>query len=225
MLRRQLLIGAGIAPLFPSLPGKPFAQALEQPGAPDFEHGDVHLPPAARIERRGQIEHRGEEIHMPRAVRVKRGEPIEILGDEVHGLLEGGIVLVSHTTATPTSTELQQALRLINDERAKIGAAPLTLNSSLTCAAQGHAKYMSDFRRCSHTGSGGSTFVQRVEACGYRSWRALGENVACGYTTWSAAMTGWMNSSGHRANILSRSYREVGLGRYSHYYVQDFGAR
>jgi uncharacterized protein YkwD len=222
MFRRQLLIGAGIAPLLPSLPGKSLAQAMEELEAAEPEH-EVHVPPAARVKRGEPVEHEGEELHMPRAVLVKRGGQIELLGDDVHGSLESGIVLVSHTTTTPSSTERQQALRLINNERTRVGLASLTLDSRLSCAAQGHARYMSRAGRCSHTGSGGSTFIQRIEACGYRSWSYLGENVACGHSTWSAAMRGWMNSSGHRANILSRNFRNVGLGRYNHYYVQDFG--
>jgi uncharacterized protein YkwD len=124
-----------------------------------------------------------------------------------------------------SSTELQQALRLINNERTRRGVAPLILASKLNCAAQKHARYMSTARRCGHTGSGSSTYVQRIEACGYKSWRYLGENVACGHSTWSAAMRAWMNSSGHRANILSPRFRNVGLGRYNHYYVQDFGTQ
>ena len=134
MLRRQLLIGAGIVPLLPSLPGKTLAQALKEPEAPDFEHGGVHLPPAATVERGGRIEHHGEGIHIPRAVRIERGGQIEILGEEGKGSLRDGIVLVSHTTTTPTSTERQQALRLINNERATVGLAPLLLDSRLNCA-------------------------------------------------------------------------------------------
>ena len=161
----------------------------------------------------------------PEAADHERGGRIETLGEDVRGSPEGGIVLVSHTTMTPTGAELRQALQLINNRRARAGVAPLTLDSRLTCAAQGHARYMYRARVCGHAGSGGSTPVRRIEACGYRPWLHLGENVACGYSTWSAAMTTWMNSSGHRANILSPRFRNVGLGRYGHHYVQDFGAR
>jgi hypothetical protein len=49
MLRRRVLIGAGIAPLLPLLSGKPLAQVVVDPKTADFEPGDIHIPPAARI--------------------------------------------------------------------------------------------------------------------------------------------------------------------------------
>jgi hypothetical protein len=227
VLRRRLLIGAGITPLLWSLSGRFLAQAVEEVGAEaaDPELGKIHVPPAAMVGRGGWVEHHGEELRMPCAVRIEPDGLIETLGNDVHGSPERGIVLVSHTTATPTNTELRQALRLINNERARNGRDPLTLDPRLSRAAQRHAKYLNDARVVSHTGSGGSTFVGRIEAAGYKPWRHLGENVAQGYSTWSSAMAGWMRSSGHRANILSRNFRNVGLGRYNHYYVQDFGAQ
>lgn len=227
MLRRRLLIGAGLAPLLPSQSARSLAQAMEEleAEAADPARGGFHGPPAAAAGRGGLVERHGEGLHLPRAVRIERGGRVETLGDDAYGLPEGGIVPVSHAAATPTSSELRQALRLINDERARAGRGPLTLDSRLNRAAQGHARYMSDAGVLSHTGRGGSTFVERIEAAGYEPWRHLGENVARGYGTWSAAMTGWMGSSGHRANILGRNFRNVGLGRYGHYYVQDFGAR
>lgn len=227
MLRRRLLIGAGLAPLLPSLSARSLAQAMEeaQAEAADPERGGFRGPPAAPVGRGGLVERHDEGLHLPRAVRIERGGRVETLGDDVHGSPEDGIVLVSHTTTTPTSTELRQALRLVNNERARAGRAPLTLDARLSRAAQGHARYMNDARVLSHTGRGGSTFVRRIEAAGYEPWRYLGENVARGYGTWSAAMAGWMGSSGHRANILGRNFRNVGFGRYNHYYVQDFGAR
>lgn len=227
MLRRRLLIGAGLAPLLPSLSGRSFAQAVREAGveAADPGRGEVHVPPAATVGRGGRVGHHGEGLRMARAVRIERGGQVEALGDDAYGLPEGGIVPVSHAAATPTGSELRQALRLINDERARAGRGPLTLDARLSRAAQGHAKYMSDAGVVSHTGRGGSTFVRRIEAAGYEPWRHLGENVARGYGTWSAATAGWMGSSGHRANILGRNFRNVGLGRYGHYYVQDFGAR
>ncbi len=206
MLRRQLLVGASFVPLLQVLPGESLAQIVQRPEG-------------------GGLPEHDEELRVPPAVRTRHGGQIETLGADVHGSLESGIVHVAHVSTTPGSTELQQALRLINNERTKRGVAPLALDSRLRCAAQGHARYMSTARVCGHTGSGGSTFIQRIEACGYKPWRYLGENVACGYSTWSAAMKVWMSSSGHRANILSPRFGNVGLGRYNHSYVQSFGAR
>jgi uncharacterized protein YkwD len=223
MLRRQLLMGASVAPLLPALPRTSFAHAVAEVAIE--RDADTCIPPAAKAEHSGPIEHHGEELRVPSAVRIERGGQIETLGDDVHGVLEDGIVLVSHTTARPTATELRNALKLINNQRIKRGLGPLALTAKLNCAAQRQANHMSTARRCGHIGSGGSNAAQRAEACGYKPWRSIGENVACGYSTWSSAMNAWMGSPGHRSNILSSRYRHVGLGRRNHYYVQVFGAQ
>jgi hypothetical protein len=83
----------------------------------------------------------------------------------------------------------------------------------------------------SHTSLDGRQFNQRIAAAGY-SYSTVGENIACGYSTPQAVMNGWMNSSGHRANILSASFCDIGVGyafgaasSYGHYWTQDFGRR
>ncbi len=101
-------------------------------------------------------------------------------------------------------------LRLTNEERAKAGCPALATNERLAGAAQKHTDWQS-VNGMSHTGEGGSTAGTRATAAGY-GWRMVGENVAFGYATPEAVMTGWMNSSGHRANILNCSYRELGIG-------------
>jgi uncharacterized protein YkwD len=80
----------------------------------------------------------------------------------------------------------------------------------------------------SHVGSNGSTMTQRVQGAGYVGWTSLGENVAAGYPTVTAVMSGWMGSTGHRANLLSTSYQHVGVGRAPSgsgalYWTQNFG--
>ena len=80
----------------------------------------------------------------------------------------------------------------------------------------------------SHTGSDGSDMVARAENAGYRNWTAVGENVAYGYDSETAVLTGWMNSPGHRANILNPAYTHVGSasavgGSGTRYWSQDFG--
>jgi len=73
-----------------------------------------------------------------------------------------------------------------------------------------------------HVGSDGSTLSDRINATGY-SWYRIGENIASGYLTSNSVHNGWMNSSGHRANILNSSYTEIGLARSGNYWVEDFG--
>ncbi|WP_420627188.1 CAP domain-containing protein [Candidatus Leptofilum sp.] len=116
--------------------------------------------------------------------------------------------------------EAQVVVDLINDEREKAGCAPLQVNSKLVAAAQGHSEDMAFNDFFSHTGSNGSSPGQRIAAQGY-SYSTWGENIAAGYSTAASAVNGWMNSSGHRANILNCNYQETGVGYY--YLANDTG--
>ena len=73
----------------------------------------------------------------------------------------------------------------------------------------------------SHTGSDGSTFDSRISATGY-SYRMAGENIAAGAATAEAVMELWMNSPGHRANILNCGYTQIGVG-YAYNAGSDYG--
>ena len=84
-------------------------------------------------------------------------------------------------------------LRLTNDERRKVGALALCLNSQLNTAAQRHTDDMASTGRLPHTGSAGSSVGQRVTRAGY-SWIAVAENVARGQSDGAAAVRGWMTA-------------------------------
>ncbi|MGQ9926831.1 MAG: CAP domain-containing protein [Chloroflexaceae bacterium] len=142
----------------------------------------------------------------------------------------------SQSSSEPTITD--QVLARLNAERARVGCQPLSLDSRLMRAAQQHSEDMAVNNFFGHTGSNGSTLVQRINAVGY-SWSAAAENVAAGYATPQAVMEGWMQSDGHRRNILNCRYVHVGIsyvyqaddaplaGRqypYYHYWTQVFGA-
>jgi uncharacterized protein YkwD len=118
---------------------------------------------------------------------------------------------------------IELALTRINELRRQAGAAPLTLNAQLNAAALGHAKDMAAKGYFSHTSLDGRTPGQRIAATGYR-YGAYGENIAGGYANWNAAITAWMGSAGHRANLLNTRYKDVGLGLKNRYYVTDFAA-
>ncbi|MGW2645332.1 CAP domain-containing protein [Streptomyces sp. NPDC001393] len=127
----------------------------------------------------------------------------------------------------PTATAsgaTARVVQLVNAERAKVGCHPLTVNAELTKAAQAHSADMAAHQNMSHTGSDGSSPGDRITAAGY-AWSAYGENVAYGYATPEQVMNGWMNSPGHRANILNCSYQEIGVGlaQPGSYWTQDFG--
>jgi len=129
---------------------------------------------------------------------------------------------------TPSNFQ-QDILNLVNAERKKAGLQPLKLNSQLAQAAQNHTNDMVSKGYFSHTSPSGGKMVMRVKATGY-AYTSIGENIAAGNATAAGTMTQWMNSSGHRANILNPKFKELGVGyapsqdQYKHYWTQVFGA-
>ncbi|SCL58534.1 CAP domain-containing protein [Micromonospora chersina] len=136
----------------------------------------------------------------------------------------------SGTGATTTSTkgltaELREVVDLVNQERAKAGCKALTVDDKLTLAAQRHSQDQADHKTMSHDGSDGSDVGDRLDRVGY-AWRSYGENVAWNQQSPAAVMDAWMNSPGHRANILNCSFTEIGVGvarSNGPYWTQDFG--
>lgn len=114
--------------------------------------------------------------------------------------------------STPgSSTVAGEVLSLVNAERAKAGCAALTSESHLVAAAQKHTDLQADQNTMSHQLPGEASMGDRVTAAGYR-WRSVGENVAAGYPSAASVMDGWMNSPGHKANILNCDFEEIGVG-------------
>ncbi|HEY6780470.1 MAG TPA: CAP domain-containing protein [Thermoleophilaceae bacterium] len=113
---------------------------------------------------------------------------------------------------------VRSTLCLLNAERDKQGAPPLRLNSRLAKAALGHARDMARKDYFAHDSQSGANFVDRIKRTGYLNgvgtW-TVGENIA--WATGSAAspraiVQAWMHSAGHRANILSGAFHEIGIG-------------
>ncbi|MEW2590809.1 CAP domain-containing protein [Micromonospora aurantiaca] len=132
-------------------------------------------------------------------------------GGSSSGGSSGGSTSTKATATTGLSAELQKVVTIVNQERAKAGCKALTVNAKLNLAAQRHSQDQADHRKMDHTGSDGSQPWDRVKAAGY-SYRMVGENVAWNYQTPAAVMEGWMNSEGHRKNILNCSYTQIGVG-------------
>ncbi|MER5961487.1 CAP domain-containing protein [Streptomyces sp. NPDC002057] len=125
------------------------------------------------------------------------------------------------------SSAADQVVALVNEERAKAGCGPLTVNATLTRAAQGHSEDMAARDFFDHTNPDGAGPGERVTAAGY-PWSTYGENIAMGQSTPEQVMDSWMNSPGHRANILNCDFKEIGIGLHSSggpYWTQVFGAR
>ncbi|MCM1966504.1 CAP domain-containing protein [Streptomyces sp. G1] len=126
-------------------------------------------------------------------------------------------------SAAPSGA-LAEVLALVNQERAAVGCPVLTVNEKLAKAAQDHSEDMAAHSNMSHTGSDGSDPGQRITRAGYQ-WRTYAENVAYGYPTAAQVMEGWMNSPGHKRNILDCDLEEIGIGlaQPGQYWTQDFG--
>ncbi|XYW67895.1 SafA/ExsA family spore coat assembly protein [Oscillospiraceae bacterium LTW-04] len=120
--------------------------------------------------------------------------------------------VLSIPTLSNTVTEYEtEVVRLVNIERAKNGLKPLTMNWELSRVARYKSQDMHDKGYFSHTSPTYGSPFNMMTNFGI-SYRAAGENIAMGYSTPQAVVTGWMNSPGHRANILKSSFTQIGVG-------------
>jgi len=119
---------------------------------------------------------------------------------------------ITPPTAAPVSTPiLTEMLNAVNAERSNEGLGALCYNNKLIDAAQIHSDDMAGGGFLSHTGSDGSSPFQRMTDAGF-NWNSAAENIAAGQQTVESVMTAWMNSPGHKANILGVSSKYFGLG-------------
>ncbi len=136
----------------------------------------------------------------------------------------------AQTSLTPYE---QQVFDLVNQQRAANGLQPLTLDSRLVNAARSHNNAMIQKNEFSHQVTGELPLCttgasnDRYDAVGY-GWTMCAENIAAGQRTPQDVMNAWMNSSGHRANILNPNLKNIGIGyttggSYGTYWTQDFG--
>jgi len=122
-------------------------------------------------------------------------------------------------TATPTPSTAPtgnaaleaEVVTIVNTERAKAGCPAVTADDRLTTAARGHSTDMAARGYFSHTTPEGVEFSTRITNAGYR-WSRAGENIAKGQPTPAEVMTAWMNSAGHKANILTCAFKNIGVG-------------
>jgi uncharacterized protein YkwD len=124
-----------------------------------------------------------------------------------------------------------QVVTLTNAERAKVGCGALSVDATLTSVAQAHSADMAAHNYFDHNSQDGRSPFDRITAAGYRFGTAA-ENIAAGQRTPQDVMTSWMNSPGHKANILNCALHEIGVGyatssssTYGAYWTQDFGTK
>jgi uncharacterized protein YkwD len=146
------------------------------------------------------------------------------------GVIIGGI----QTEPTVNSSFIDEVVQLTNQFRQDNGLDPLGFDPQLATAAQTHSQNMAIQDFFSHTGLEGSNIGDRVDATGYDFFTA-GENIAAGYSTPEIVVDGWINSEGHRANLLNPDFTEIGVGyfflendtgssNFNHYWTQVFAA-
>lgn len=134
------------------------------------------------------------------------------------------LALAPATTAIAdaTSQVTSSALQRLASQRVLAGLNPLQRNARLDAAARAHAQWIARTGRYGHSGQGGSTHADRARAAGY-CYRALAENIAWGIPSSDQVVEGWLNSPGHRRNILTPQLREYGLAGADGYWVMVIG--
>lgn len=110
-----------------------------------------------------------------------------------------------------TLSYAEQVAKLVNEERAKAGLPALTMDADITAAANVRAKEIK--QQFSHTRPNGSSFSTVLKEQGV-AFRGSGENIAWGQKSPEQVMNSWMNSEGHRANILNKNFKNIGVGYY-----------
>lgn len=144
-----------------------------------------------------------------------------------------GFTLNTDNVLPPPSDFGQQVLDLTNEFRSQNGLPPLTLNTQLNAAAQEQSQNMAQEDFFDHIGLDGSTPATRAQDQGY-TFSFIGENIGAGYQTPGEVVQGWIDSPGHRENLLNPNYAEIGIGyfylendtgfeNWNHYWTQVFG--
>ncbi|MCK1993299.1 LysM peptidoglycan-binding domain-containing protein [Peribacillus muralis] len=120
----------------------------------------------------------------------------------------------------------QQILRLVNEERSKAGLPNVEMDTSLSHTATLKSEDMRDHDYFNHTSPTYGSPFEMMKSFGI-TYKYAGENIAAGQPSSASVMKSWMNSPGHKANILNKNYTHIGIGyatggKYSHYWTQHF---
>jgi uncharacterized protein YkwD len=136
----------------------------------------------------------------------------QLAADLERALGKGSVAVTAAPPATvpASSTFAESVVAAMNRERAARGLVPLQLEPILSLAAEDRVEDMLAKRYFEHVSPDGVSPFSWVQARGYR-YRLIGENLALGYRGSESVVTGWMNSRGHRENILKSGFNEVGI--------------
>lgn len=161
--------------------------------------------------------------------------PLRAIGESLNGDVEWDGELRTVTITIPeretynADEELEhKILELTNAEREKYGLEPLVWNEELAALSRAHSADMAERGFFNHNNPDGKSPFDRMKDAGI-SYFAAAENIAAGQATPEKAMEAWMNSDGHRANILNPKLKELGVGvahggKYGIYWTQNFAA-
>ncbi|MDQ1292656.1 MAG: hypothetical protein QG608_536 [Actinomycetota bacterium] len=117
---------------------------------------------------------------------------------------------VAAASASDRTSEENQILERVNGKRRAQGCKPLELDTRLVTVSKDHAEDMAQRDYFDHTSPDGTSPSDRAAGSGFP--HGIGENIAAGYSAAETVMAGWMNSPGHRANILNCAYTVTGIG-------------
>lgn len=138
--------------------------------------------------------------------------------------------VASKTVMFPVHSPEMDIFEIVNAERSSRNISPLSIDGKLMQAAKIHSNNMAAKENMSHTLDipDVGTLSKRLKFVGY-NYSSAGENIAKGYRNAKDVMTGWMNSPGHRQNILNPNYVAIGIAistdkKGSLYYTQEFGS-
>lgn len=164
--------------------------------------------------------------------RLRLGLALGLMACSLMGFAKSGLNSPLLKSGVNAEAFIQRVVDLTNAERAKIGLAPLTRAASLEKSSAWMAQDMADNNYFEHTDRLGRSIGKRMTSFGYEAWTMVGENIAAGCKTPEEVVEAWMQSPGHRENILRPEFTEVGIGfvvseknPYHYFWVQDFGKR
>ena len=147
-------------------------------------------------------------------------------GIKNYSLIYPGDVINIPTQNSSVLSFEAEVVRLVNEKRSQNGLKPLKSNWELSRVARYKSRDMHTRGYFSHTSPTYGSPFQMIKSFGI-SYKSAGENIAKGYSSPEAVVNAWMNSSGHRANILNASFTEIGVGYVAegHYWTQMFISR
>jgi uncharacterized protein YkwD len=123
------------------------------------------------------------------------------------------VVLEGTSSSKPSASSMsvaKEVVAIMNAARAKAGCGPLKINTKLMAAAKTHATNMAEKNFFGHANRDGSKFSKRVKKQGYK-YRMVAENIAAGQKSAREAAISWLNSPGHRKNILNCKLKDTGV--------------